>query len=255
MPTKIKKVQKIEQIKNYIDKIKSDTVLLCVDQSVYSNYLSKITFNKKIHIWKCISGEDGKTFSEYKNCIEYFIQKGVNRNSHLIAIGGGAISDLGGFVASTLLRGISWSVVPTTLLSMIDASIGGKVGINTDKYKNLIGSFHLPDTVLFYYPFLETLSEKEFRSGLGELVKYCFLDKEIYNTLMSSKDLNEVLYDCSNYKKKIVGKDFKENNKRKILNLGHTFGHAIEKIYQKSHGESVVWGMVVIFILFEKKCY
>jgi len=191
--------------------------------------------------------------SDRSNPIHLLLVGLIHREAHLITIGGGATSDFGGFVASCLLRGISWSVVPTTLLSMVDACIGGKVAINSKFGKNLIGNFYKPSNIFIIQDFLKTLPESEMISGFGEVIKYCFLDKDIFEKVQQ-EDVNkiDIIKMCASYKNELVEKDFNEKNLRQILNLGHTFGHAIEVIYRIPHGEAVMWGMFVIFKLFNE---
>ena len=194
--------------------------------------------------------EASKDIETFNTACEFFLSHGLTRSDTILAIGGGALSDLAGFVASSVLRGVSWEIIPTTLLSMIDASIGGKTAINTKHGKNLIGSFHLPQTIYLNSMFLKTLEKNEYHSGLGELIKYMLLDKSIYELLDSDLDL--IIEKCANYKSKIVEEDFKESGKRKLLNLGHTLGHAIEKKYSLPHGVSVLLGMIEIHRLYSK---
>ncbi|MGK0367515.1 MAG: 3-dehydroquinate synthase, partial [Thermoproteota archaeon] len=173
------------------------------------------------------------------------------RDSYLLSIGGGATSDFSGYVAATLVRGISWGVVPTTILGLVDASVGGKVAVNTSAGKNLIGAFHAPRDIFVYSKVLETLPLAEVHSGYGEVIKYALLNDEIYNLLLSCNEVSEVFKMCMDHKIDIVEKDFNEANIRKTLNLGHTLGHAIEKQYGFAHGISVVMGMILIHHTYE----
>jgi len=246
----------LANILNEIEKLDTDSLLLVADGKVWEKYgkyfdLKIIQKNKKIHLWKTPEGEKTKEFTEYFSCAEFFLEKGIHRQSYLVAIGGGATSDFAGFVAATLLRGIKWSIIPTTLLSMVDAAIGGKVALNAKSGKNLIGAYHSPEKVWFDYNVLNSLSSTEIRSGKGEILKYCFLDKNIYETVLSSNgDLSLIIPRCAAFKLALTNEDFKEVGKRKILNFGHTFGHAIERVYNIPHGEAVMWGMALIFKLF-----
>lgn len=253
MKTNIKKIE-LENIVDEINKLETDTVLVIADHQVWSQYSKDIILekieNKKVIFWKSPDGEKVKNFNEYQTAIEFFLDKGIHRNAHLIVIGGGAVSDFGGFIAATILRGISWSIIPTTLLSMVDASIGGKVGINSKSGKNLVGAFHLPTNIFICHNFLETLPETEKQSGLGEVLKYCFLDFSIYSLVTQKASLDLVIDACALYKKKITEEDLKEDGNRKILNLGHSCGHALEVIYNLSHGEAVLWGMALVFKIF-----
>ena len=251
--TEIKNI-KFENIINEINNIDTDIILLIVDHQVWSLYSKELPLekieNKKVIFWKAPDGEKVKNFTEYQNAIEFFLEKGIHRNAHLIAIGGGAVSDFSGFVAATILRGIKWSVIPTTLLAMVDASIGGKVGLNSKSGKNLLGAFHAPVNVFISTKFLDTLPENEHQSGLGEILKYCFLDFNIYSLVIKKANLEIVVDACAKFKQKIADEDFKEMGNRKILNLGHSFGHAIEYIYNVPHGVAIFWGMVLIFKVF-----
>lgn len=252
--TSIHKQVQFEEIKTTIESIKTDILVIIADLNVYNLYGKKVDLldmkNKKVILWKCPAGENCKNFEEFERCVEFILEKGVHRKCHVLAIGGGATSDFAGFVAHTLLRGVSWSVVPTTLLSMIDASIGGKVGINSNFGKNLIGGFHLPENIIVCQNFLETLPEEESQSGLGELLKYCFLDETMAEVLRNGAPRSELILKCMSFKQKIVTEDLKESGKRKILNMGHSFGHALEKIYELKHGLAVVWGIALIFKLY-----
>ncbi len=253
MKTNIQNIE-LESIVEEINKLDTDMVLLVVDHIVWSQYSKDIILekieNKKVIFWKSPDGEKVKNINDFQNALEFFLEKGIHRNAHLVAIGGGAVSDFAGFIAATILRGISWSVVPTTLLAMVDASIGGKVAINSKSGKNLIGAFHMPTNVWVCSKFIQSLPETEKNSGLGEVLKYCFLDYSIYDLVIKKGSIEQIIDACAQYKQKLVEEDFKEIGIRKILNLGHSFGHALEFIYNLSHGEAVMWGMVLVFKIF-----
>ena len=248
----------IATILGEINALETDLLLFIVDGKVWEKYSRLFDFKesfpgKKVHLWKTPEGERAKQHSEYVSCTDFFLEKGIHRHAHVIAVGGGATSDFAGFVAATLLRGLSWSIVPTTLLAMVDASLGGKVGLNTKAGKNFLGAFHLPDKVWADLDFLKTLSPTEVRSGKGEIIKYAYLDKGIYDSVMSSNgDFHEIIPECAEYKLKITAADFREKGTRKLLNLGHTFGHALERIYNIPHGEAVMWGIALVCYLFKK---
>ncbi|MDO9181924.1 MAG: 3-dehydroquinate synthase family protein [Bacteriovorax sp.] len=253
MKTKIKNIE-LESIVEEINNLDTDTVLLVVDHLVWSHYskdliLEKIE-NKKVIFWKSPDGEKVKNINDFQNAVEFFLEKGIHRNAHLVAIGGGAVSDFAGFVAATILRGIQWSIVPTTLLAMVDASIGGKVAINSKSGKNLIGAFHMPTNVWICSKFIASLPETEKNSGMGEVLKYCFLDYSIYDLAIKKAPIEQIIDACAQFKQNLTQEDFKETGIRRILNLGHSFGHALEFIYNLPHGESVMWGMVLIFKVF-----
>ena len=238
------------QIKSYC-KYEGE-LLLIIDDNISQLYPSLLK-NITPKIWISKSGEETKTLTEYQKAIEFFLKQGVHRNSHLITLGGGSTSDFGGFIASTLLRGISWSAIPTTLLAMVDAAIGGKTGIDSNLGKNLIGSFHHPDFVFLNNEFLNTLEPDQVVSGMGEVIKYALLDRNLRKVILSGKDRVEIIRDCIAYKQQIVQQDFKEKGQRVKLNLGHTFGHGIEKFFHLSHGESVIFGCYLIFWLTDNK--
>lgn len=246
------------EIATEISNLNTDQVVLIIDQNLWQLYskdfksILKID-GKQVILWKAPDGEKVKNINEYETCLEFLIEKGIHRKAHIVAIGGGATSDFAGFIASSVLRGVSWSVVPTTLLSMIDASIGGKVAINSKFGKNLIGAFHLPSNIWMDFNFLKTLPEVEYDSGKGELLKYCFLNSSIYSEMKEKGFSENIIEMCAKYKFDLTNGDLKEQGNRKILNLGHTFGHAVEKIYQIPHGYSVVWGMVMIFLITGKE--
>jgi 3-dehydroquinate synthetase len=253
MKTLIKNIE-LDSIISEINNLETDTVLLVVDHVVWSLYAKDLMIekieNKKVLFWKSPDGEKVKNINDFQNAVEFFLEKGIHRNAHLVAIGGGAVSDFAGFIAATILRGISWSIVPTTLLSMVDASIGGKVAINSKSGKNLIGAFHMPTNVWICPKFLATISEVEKNSGMGEVLKYCFLEYNIYNLAIQKASIESIIDSCAQYKQKLTNEDFKELGIRRILNLGHSFGHALEYIYNLPHGDAVMWGMVLIFKVF-----
>ncbi|MBP9682220.1 MAG: 3-dehydroquinate synthase [Bacteriovorax sp.] len=254
MKTLIKNVPSLEKIIEEINLLETDTILLVVDHQIWSHYskdliLEKIE-NKKVIFWKSPDGEKVKNINDFQTAVEFFLEKGIHRNAHLVVFGGGAVSDFAGFIAATILRGIEWSIVPTTLLSMVDASIGGKVAINSKSGKNLIGAFHMPTNVWICPTFLATLPEVERNSGMGEILKYCFLDFSIYDLAIKKAPLESIIDSCAQFKQKLTNDDFKENGIRRILNLGHSFGHAFEYIYNLPHGEAILWGMALVFKIF-----
>ncbi len=224
-----------------------DTPYIIVDENIYNIY--KDHFKKKSS-YITPAGESCKNFREVEKCLNFFLEKGINRSSHLIVIGGGATSDFGGFVASILLRGINFSIIPTTLLSMVDSSIGGKTAVNTTSGKNLIGAFHLPENVWIDKDFLKTLPAKELDSGMGEILKYAFLDDKIYKIIKNNFSREEIIKACVYFKNQVVKNDFLDAGNRKILNLGHSVGHALEVHYNLSHGEAVRWGLFLILNIF-----
>lgn len=173
---------------------------------------------------------------------------GLRRDDAIVAIGGGATTDLAGFVAATWLRGISWYSVPTSIAGAVDAAIGGKTGINTEHGKNLVGSFYSPNSVIIDLEFLKTLPERDFNAGMAEVIKCGFIaDPKIFKLLEDPKaNLAELIFRAVKVKAVVVSKDFKEGKLREILNYGHTLGHAIEKReeFKFRHGEAISIGLV-----------
>lgn len=220
------------------------------DSNVYS--LHRVFFEKWMQeetIFVLPAGEEYKNFQSLQSILEKMIGAGMKRTSRLFAVGGGVIGDIGGLCASLYMRGISCVQIPTTLLSMVDSSVGGKTAIDACGVKNVIGAFHQPMEVLIDPMFLKTLPEREWKCGIGEMVKYAALDKTTYDALQKNggvmtQDLAvELIENSVRYKAGVCSRDEKENGERKCLNVGHTTGHVVELAYGLSHGESVLWGM------------
>lgn len=215
-------------------------------------------FEKKVIIK---DGENHKNFETFEFIINELLRLKIERKDTIVVFGGGVTGDLAGYAAASVLRGVKFIQIPTTLLSQVDSSVGGKTGFNTKYGKNLIGAFYQPEIVLIDPDTLKTLPEREIKSGMGEVVKYAFIEKTasnnedfyIYDYLMGdSFDYNDVIYKCCGLKADVVSKDEKEKGLRVVLNLGHTFAHAIETItnYEKfTHGEAVAMGIKSAFEL------
>lgn len=202
----------------------------------------------------CIGqGEAIKTVETVNEITQKLLSFGANRNSYLLGLGGGIVTDITGFVASIFMRGIDFGLIPTTLLAQIDASVGGKTGINFNAFKNILGSFHQPKNVFCNSLFLKTLSQDEFKSGMAELIKYGLIsDSKMIKTIINSRDkilkldsdvLSDLIEQSILIKSAIVEEDEFEFGRRKILNFGHTLGHAIEKNESIPHGKAVAIGM------------
>lgn len=215
-------------------------------------------FGEEIHIFEIPDGEAGKSAEVLFQLWNKLNIAGFTRGDLIVGVGGGAVTDLTGFLAATWLRGIDWIAVPTTLAGMVDASVGGKTGINTELGKNLVGSFHSPIAVLIDLQWLATLSDRDFSAGLAEVIKCGFIsDEKILNSI-EGLSLNEIRQNheltrslverAVAVKAEVVSADFKEGALREILNYGHTFGHAIEIFshYKLRHGEAVSIGMVFV---------
>ena len=187
---------------------------------------------------------------------------GADRKSLIVAVGGGVVGDVAGFVAASYLRGVALVHVPTTLVAQVDSSIGGKTGVNLPEGKNLVGAFYPPRLVLIDTDLLRTLPERQFRSGVAEVIKYgviadaelfAYLEQNMEKLLRQDRDaLEYVIPRCVEIKADVVSRDEHESGLREILNFGHTFGHALESVtkYRRYlHGEAVAWGMVAASLL------
>lgn len=219
----------------------------------------------KVHIHIIPDGEVAKSTNYCNKLYKFLLAKNYDRHSLLVAFGGGVVGDLTGFVAATYMRGIPYIQIPTTLLSSVDSSVGGKTGINFGGVKNIVGSFYQPKLVFINTDFLETLPFDEFKSGLGEVIKYAILDgeeffAELYDNIHlinpSHDKLPEIIKRCCAIKTKIVEADEKETTgARMLLNLGHTMGHAVEILAGFKHGEAVSIGVAYASKLSNKLGY
>lgn len=249
---------------------KANKVLLVVSEKVNKLYADKLDIRNSIK-FVLKDGEKEKNFKNYQNILEVALKNKLERKDAIVAIGGGVVGDIAGFAAATYLRGIDFIQIPTTLLACVDSSVGGKTAINTDFGKNLVGAFYQPKAVFCNLNFLQTLDERQFKTGLAEVVKYAFIcgncpcNNDFYDFLNENSEsilardfraLEQMIKMCLEIKAYVVSKDEKEQGLRKILNFGHTYAHAIEKItnYKKyTHGEAVSFGMVFAFNLAFKK--
>ena len=248
--------------------------LVIVSKKVYSLYGDDLNF-KEDELFILPDGEKEKSFKNYIKIMEKAASLGLTRGDVIIAVGGGVVGDISGFVASTYMRGIDFIQIPTTILSAVDSSVGGKTAVDFYGVKNLVGSFYQPKKVFININFFKTLDKKQYMSGLGEVLKYGFIEESCgykipqflfeFLTLGCEKILQKepltlirMVEYCLNLKIAVVTQDEKEQSLRKILNLGHTFGHALEAItkYKKyTHGEAVVYGIFLVFDWAYKKEY
>jgi len=238
---------RVNTTKNYEIKIGNGIItnlpegFIITDKNVYNFYGNLIRGNSFI----LKPGEKSKNLITYREIVEKLSESGEER---IIAFGGGVIGDIAGFVASTYKRGIELIQVPTTLLAMVDSSIGGKNGINISNKKNYIGTIYQPNGVLIDPSFLETLPEHEFKNGLAEVIKYfaVFNKPNIKKLENISKfnDIEKIITECCQMKVNVVERDEFDKGYRHILNFGHTIGHAIELLYGLSHGEAISIGMI-----------
>ena len=243
----------LNEIKDYLDIDRK--VLIVTDSMIPLEYIETVRKQiKDCYIYTIVAGEASKSFDNFSKILDFLIEKSFSRTDCIIALGGGVVGDLAGFVASTYMRGITFYNIPTTLLSQVDSSIGGKTAIDKLGYKNIVGAFYPPSKVLIDSNVLKTLSKRQFNSGLVEAIKMgATNDKTLFDLIKNSKDIyqdiDEVIYKALVVKRDIVQKDPKETHLRKVLNFGHTIGHAIESCGQFNdllHGECVGLGMLYV---------
>ena len=249
-------------LNEHIRKRNFSKIFILVDENTHQyclpTVLEKLETTIAIEIIEIESGEVNKTIDTCVGVWNTLSEGDADRKSVLINIGGGVITDLGGFVACTFKRGIAYVNVPTTLLSMVDASVGGKTGVDLGTLKNQIGVISNPDLVLIDTQFLNTLPQNQMRSGLAEMLKHGLISDRTYwnkfKTLskLSLDDLDMLIYESVMIKKHVVELDPLENNLRKTLNFGHTLGHAIESYFLSHpnkttllHGEAIIVGMIM----------
>lgn len=226
---------------------------IVTDSNVFSLYNEDMrrVFGADFKCYVLPAGESSKTHRHLIAILKAMADAELRRNGCVIAFGGGVVGDIAGLAAALYMRGVHLVQIPTTLLSQVDSSVGGKTAVDFGKVKNLIGTFYQPEEVIVDAQFLETLPPREIRCGLGEIIKYGALDRGIYEKLIGAENLaspeflDEITYDCIRHKADVVERDEHDlNGIRKTLNLGHTTGHAFELFYRrKSHGEFVLIGM------------
>ncbi|MDB0010617.1 3-dehydroquinate synthase [Gammaproteobacteria bacterium] len=236
--------------------------LIISDDGVPQKIVKKVTAACKpsTKVFKIIlqQGEKAKSIQNFQKILNFLAESNFDRTDLIIAVGGGVVGDISGYVASSYLRGIPFIQIPTTLLAQVDSSVGGKTAINISAGKNLVGAFYNPKGVIIDTSVLKTLSNREFRAGLAEVIKYALIkNKSLFSLLkrhpkeillMNHKIIEEIIFASIHTKAQIVTQDEKENGIRAILNFGHTFGHAIEahgKYKKILHGEAVAKGMKI----------
>ncbi|MDH7552486.1 MAG: 3-dehydroquinate synthase [Spirochaetota bacterium] len=238
---------------------KWDVIIAIVSETVYA--LHKEVIDQSLSLIDAIiiqynDSEQNKSYAYAEQYFNLLLENQCTRNSLVIGIGGGVTTDFAGYVASAYMRGIDVVYVPTTLLAMVDASIGGKVAVNIKAGKNIVGHFHQPDYIIIDIDFLQTLPLSEWRCGMSEVVKHALIGDSSTLTLLMNKEIqygyiDNSLYSCINssvrFKASVVEKDEFEKNIRAILNFGHTVGHAIESLleYTVSHGDAVAAGILI----------
>lgn len=241
------------------DIYKGKKVFIITDENVNGLYgqrvqksLQESGFDTKTLVLE--PGEETKNFNTLPIIYDALLDFKLTRKDLIITLGGGVIGDLGGFAAASFLRGVPFVQVPTSLLAQVDSSVGGKVAVDLKRGKNLVGNFYQPKAVIIDPEVLNTLTDKFFKDGMGEVIKYgCIRDKDLFLKLKDLKSREEVMehiedivYTCCNIKRQVVENDEKDLGERMILNFGHTLGHAIETYYnftEYSHGEAISIGM------------
>ena len=238
---------------------KKESVILITDENVFAKQ------KEKFSAWKTIvlkAGERFKNQNAVNEIIDQLIEFNADRQSFIVGVGGGVVTDIAGFAASVYMRGIKFGFVPTSILGMVDASVGGKNGVDVGVYKNLVGVIRHPDFLLFDYSFLETLPNEEWINGFAEIVKHaCIKDENMFDLLKektlkdfqnSKHDIGKLIERNVDIKYNVVANDEFETADRKLLNFGHTIGHAIENTAKLPHGSAVSIGMVAACIISEK---
>ncbi len=251
-----------DTVRSYLHQyeFKENKIFLLVDENSRKYCLPRLMSNiqlfQQVHILEVPPGEETKNLDTCRKLWQELTDNGADRNSVLINLGGGVISDLGGFIASTFKRGIRYVNIPTTLLSMVDASVGGKVGIDMNGLKNQIGLFSNPQAVFVIPEFLDTLPERQFKTGFAEIIKHAMIYEKHYwedlteKSLPDITDWREIIEWCIEIKNYFVTEDPLDKGFRKVLNFGHTIGHAVETYSLQndneliSHGEAVAIGLV-----------
>ncbi len=250
----------VDNIGENIKKIyKGKKIAIITDENVnllYGKDLERNLGNSGFYVRTIVvkAGENSKSIETLQYVYNKLLGFSITRTDLIVAFGGGVVGDLAGFAASTLLRGIPFVQIPTSLLAQIDSSVGGKVAVNLEKGKNLVGSFYQPKAVYIDPDLLKTLSKRYFYDGMAEVIKYgCIRDKDLFGKLSNySRDeellleIEEIIYICLNIKKEIVERDEMDNGERMLLNFGHTLAHGVEKYYnyeKYSHGQAVAIGI------------
>ena len=241
----------LSDIDNYIDLNRQ--IVIITDDFIPKVYLNTIKQKMdNLIVFEVPQGETSKSMEITYSIISDMVDSNITRKCLIIALGGGVIGDLAGFIASIYMRGVDFIQIPTTLLAQIDSSVGGKVGINAPSMKNAIGSFYQPQLVLIDPNTLKTLSQREFSNGIAEMIKYGMIsDKSLFLDLYEDKVLNNIekyIEKCIKIKRDLVVKDVFDNGERQLLNYGHTIGHALEQYsnYNLLHGESISIGMALM---------
>lgn len=252
--------------------IETKKIMIVSESNVAPLYLNEVMNilslkAKKVESFVFESGEENKNLDVVSDLYEHLIVNRFERADILIALGGGVVGDLTGFTAATYLRGVDFIQIPTTLLSQVDSSVGGKTGVDFRAFKNMVGAFYMPKLVYINISTLNTLTARDFSSGMGEVIKYGIIkDRPLFDWLKENSEeilslnpdyLKTMIYICCNIKREVVQRDPKEKGERALLNYGHTIGHAVEKLknFEILHGECVSIGMSAAAYLSAQKGY
>lgn len=261
------------QLLGEIEKIEKENKKVCIvtDSNVSKLYLKEVSeiLSARYQVSKFIfeAGEERKNLSTVIELYNNLLSQGFDRKDFLVALGGGVVGDLCGYVAATYMRGIDFIQIPTTLLSQVDSSIGGKTGVDLEGYKNVVGAFYMPRLVYINISTLLSLTENQYSSGMGEVIKHGLIkNKAYYEQIIKNKEkiknrdiktMKEIVLGSDLIKKEVVEADFKEEGLRATLNFGHTLGHAIEKYknFGLTHGACVCLGSLCALYISNKKAY
>ena len=227
-------------------------VLIVTDDGVPSEYAKTVASEcKEAYIYTVEQGEKSKSLPVFQKLLSFMLQKNFSRKDAVVAVGGGVVGDLAGFTASAYMRGIDFYNIPTTILSQVDSSIGGKTAVNLDNIKNIVGAFYQPKGVIIDATVLSTLPQRQISNGLAEAIKAAVIADEELFEIFENEDIEEnlekIIYRSLDFKRKVVEEDEKESGLRRILNFGHTIGHGIESEEELNglyHGECVALGMI-----------
>lgn len=250
-----------DSLEELLSSLADRRLIIITDENVRSHYQTVLAPYTTLAIQP---GEASKDLPTIGRLAELLISEEITRDAVLIGLGGGVVTDITGFLGSIYMRGIQFGFVPTSLLGMVDAAVGGKNGVNLGLHKNTVGTIAQPSFIAFDTTFLVTLPQEEWSNGFAEIIKYaCIFDSELF-TELTTKDLNyyitnnvairQLVERCVAWKNKTVLEDEREKNIRKLLNFGHTAGHAIEKLYELPHGYAVAAGMAIASKISEQEC-
>ena len=259
-----------EEVKKAISKVSSAIVIS--DSNVAPLYAHKLvaeieTVFEKVSVFTFEAGEKSKHLGTINEIYSFMLDKKADRSTVVFGLGGGVCGDMAGFAAATFMRGVDFIQVPTTLLSQVDSSVGGKVGVDFNGVKNIVGAFYQPKLVYINTDTLDTLPEREFSAGMAEVIKYGpIFSPDVYSFVQENKEnikknelwaIEKIIKDCCAVKAQVVNEDEKESGLREILNFGHTIGHAVEtlKEFELIHGECVAIGMAAAMKISADKGY